>query len=76
MMDMELYNVINDSQFNMNCTKFTEGNWKSLNLVAIDSLLGTVIILAILLFLIHNKVYSTLLQRFTVRLSDYCNPIM
>ena len=68
--DMELYNVINsDSQFNMNCTKFTEGNWKSLNLVrAIASVLGTVIILAILLFLIHYKVYSSLLQRLYVYL--------
>ena len=55
---------INESQFNMNCTSFTEGDWKSLNLVrSIAAILGTVIILAILCFLIYYKVYSSLFQR-------------
>ena len=63
---MELYNDydVNGSQFNMNCTNFTDANWKSLNLVrSVAAILGTVIILAILLFLIYNKLYSSLFQR-------------
>lgn len=61
--EMELYSV-NESQFNMNCTNFTEADWKSLNLVrSIAAMLGTLIVLAILLFLIYNKVYSSLFQR-------------
>ena len=55
---------INESQFNMNCTNFTEADWKSLNLIrSIAATLGTVMILAILSFLIYYKVYSSLLQR-------------
>jgi len=63
---MEFYSTytVKGSQFNMNCTKFTEYDWKSLNLVrSIAAMIGTVIILAILLFLIYNKLYSSLFQR-------------
>ena len=60
---MELYNE-NESQFNMNCTNFTEADWKSLNFVrSVAAMLGTLTILAILLFLIYYKVYSSLFQR-------------
>ena len=67
-MDMELYSEsdydLNGSQFNMNCTNFTDANWKSLNLVrSVAAIVGTVIILAILLFLVYNKLYSSLFQR-------------
>ena len=59
---MDLY--VNNSQFNMNCTNFTEADWKSLNLVrSIAAILGTVIIFAILLFLVYYKMYSSLFQR-------------
>ena len=52
------------SRFNMNCTNFTEDDWTSLNLVrSIAATLGAVIILAILLFLICYKAYSSLFQR-------------
>ena len=55
---------VNGSQFNMNCTDFTEAEWKSLNLVrSIAAVFGTMIISAILLFLIYYKVYSSLYQR-------------
>ena len=63
---MELYSEYNvtESQFNMNCTNFTEENWKSLNLArSIAATIAITIILAILLFLIYNKLYSTLFQR-------------
>ena len=63
---MELYKDynVNGSQFNMNCTNFTDASWKSLNLVrSIVAVIGTVIILAILLFLVYNKVYSSFFQR-------------
>ena len=60
---MELYNL-NGSQFNMNCTNFTEADWKSLNLVrSIAAVLGTMIVCAILSFLVYYKVYSSLYQR-------------
>ena len=52
------------SQFNMNCTNFTEHEWKSLNLVrSIAATVGAVIILVILLFLIVCKACSSLFQR-------------
>jgi len=63
---MELYSAYNvkSSQFNMNCTNFTDSEWKSLNLVrSIAAMIGTVIIFAILLFLVYNKLYSSLFQR-------------
>ena len=61
---MELYTDLNGSQFNMNCTNFTEADWKSLNLVrSIAAVLGTIIICAILSFLVYYKVYSSLYQR-------------
>lgn len=58
---MELY----ESQwFNMNCTNFTIGDWKSLNLVrSVAAIIGVVVILAILSFLIYYKAYSSLFQR-------------
>ena len=51
--DMELQNVFtNKSQFNINCNVFTEGDWKSLNLVrSIAAICGTAIILAIFISL-------------------------
>ena len=65
--NMELsdsYYNVNGSQFNMNCTNFTEADWKSLNLVrSVAAVLGTLIIFAILCFLIYYKVYSSLYQR-------------
>ena len=43
-----------DHKFNMNCTNFSEGDWKSLNLVrSIAAILGTMIIFAILSFLAY-----------------------
>ena len=63
-MDMELYNANESQWFNMNCTNFTIGDWKSLNLVrSIAAMLGALIILAILSFLIYYKAYSSLFQR-------------
>jgi len=48
----------------MNCTNFTDYDWKSLNLArGIAAMIGTVIIFAILLFLVYNKLYSSLFQR-------------
>ena len=63
---MELYSAynVNRSQFNMNCSNFTDYDWKSLNLArSIGTMIGTVISLAILLFLVYNKFYSSLFQR-------------
>ena len=63
-MNMELSDDVNGLQFNMNCTNFTEADWKSLNLVrSVAAVLGTLIIFAILSFLIYYKVYSSLYQR-------------
>ena len=48
----------------MQCTNFTVGDWKSLNLVrSIAATLGALIILAILSFSIYLKAYSSLFQR-------------
>jgi len=48
----------------MNCTNFTDYDWKSLNLArGIAAMIGTVIIFAILLFLVYNKLYSSLFHR-------------
>ena len=56
--------LLNGSQFNMNCTNFTEADWGSLNLVrSTASMIGTLIVLAILVFLIYYKAYSSLFQR-------------
>ena len=64
-MDLEQYNTMSyGSQFNMNCTNFTEHDWIFLNLVrSIAATLGAVIILVLLLFLICYKAYSSLFQR-------------
>ena len=64
-MELEQYNTMSyGSQFNMNCTNFTEHDWTSLNLVrSIAATLGAVIILVILSFLICYKAYSSLFQR-------------
>lgn len=52
------------SQFNMHCTNFTVGQWKSLNLIrSVGASIGVVILFAILFFLIHSKAYKTLFQR-------------
>ena len=62
---MEQYNNASGPEwFNMNCTDFTIGAWKSLNLLrGILTMLGAIIILAILSFLIYFKAYRSLLQR-------------
>ena len=63
-MDLELYKVNESQWFNMNCTNFTIGDWKSLNLVrSVAAIIGVVVILAILSFLIYYKSYSSLFQR-------------
>ena len=49
----------------MQCTNFTIGDWKSLNLVrSVVAMLGALVILAILSFLIYYKAYSSRFQRF------------
>ena len=48
----------------MNCTNFTEADWRSLNLVrSVAAMLGALVILATLSLLIYYKAYSSLFQR-------------
>lgn len=62
-MDLEQYQV-NGSQFNMNCTNFTEEEFKLINRFrSITAIICAVIIGAMLLFLICYKAYSSLFQR-------------
>ena len=62
--------------FNMNCTDFI-GDWKSLNLVrSIAAMLGTLIISALLSFLIYYKAYSSLFQRLYFYLVIACDSIL
>ena len=60
---LELYND-DGSQFNLNCTNFTVENLKFINgLRNITAILCSVITLAILIFLIFSKAFSSLLKR-------------
>ena len=62
-MDLE-QNDINGSQFNMNCTNFTVEDLKVINRTRnIPAMICAVITLAILLYLMYYKAYSSLLQR-------------
>lgn len=56
--------AMEDSQFNLNCTHFTEEQLKLVNLTrGITSILCTAFATIIFLFLLCHKSYSTLLQR-------------
>ena len=53
-----------ESQFNLNCTNFTEPQLKSLNLTrSVMAAVCVVILLLILVFLLAYKAYSTTFQR-------------
>ena len=63
-MELEDAYSANESQFNMNCTDFTVEDMKFFNrLRNITALICAAITLAILLFLICQKAYSSLFQR-------------
>ena len=63
-LSQELWKSVADSQFNMNCTNFSLEEFKFIN--RCRSITGTIcmmILLAVLLFLICSKAYSTVFQR-------------
>ena len=63
-MELEQHRDENESQFNMNCTSFTVEDFKFLNrLRNITAIICAAITVAILLFLICRKAYSSLFQR-------------
>ena len=67
MMELELSN--NGSRFNMNCTNFTVEEFEFINRFrSITAIACMVILMAILLFLICSKAYSTVFQRLYVYL--------
>ena len=63
-LSQELWKSVADSRFNMNCTNFSLEEFKFIN--RCRSITGTIcmmILLAVLLFLICSKAYSTVFQR-------------
>ena len=65
-----------DSQFNLNCTNFTEAQLKAINLTrGIMAIVCVVIVGLILLFLLCHKAYSTSYLSKTLSLCHRCHSV-